>query len=101
MLFMYCKETSPGQGADVLVLILLLLQVCGVVLGKLPHVFDEDLGRLMAEDPLDADAQSPGREAGLHVCRAGAVLRGSIACRVWSVLTRFPLLLPAPASHSS
>lgn len=36
VLFMYCKETSPGQGAEVLALILSLLQVCGVILGKLP-----------------------------------------------------------------
>lgn len=48
-----------------------LLQVCGVVWGKLPHVFVEDLGRLMAEDPLDADAQSLGGRA--CMCRAGGL----------------------------
>ena len=36
--------------------------------GQASHVLNEDLGRLMAEDPLNSDAQSPGREAGLHVC---------------------------------
>lgn len=66
MLFMCWKETSPGQGAEVLALILLLLQVCGVILGKLRHVFNEDLGRQMAEDPLESDAQSLG---GKQPCR--------------------------------
>ena len=68
MLFIYCKETSPGQGAEVLALILLLLQVCGVILGKLPHLFNEGLGWLTAEDPPGPDVQFPGREAGLPVC---------------------------------
>lgn len=77
-------------------LILLLLQVCGVIWGKLPHLFNEGLGRLTAEDPLGPDVQFPGREAGLPVCRAGAAPGVSIAGRVWPVLTRFPLLLPAP-----
>lgn len=61
MLFIHCKETSPGWGAGVLGLILWLLQVCGVTLGKLPHLFNERMGRLAAKDPLGADVQFSGR----------------------------------------
>lgn len=37
VLFTHCKGTSPGQGAGVPGLILLLLRVPGVTLGKLPR----------------------------------------------------------------
>lgn len=56
VLFIYCKETSAILG-----LILLLLHVCGVTLRKLPHLFNEGLGRLAAGAPPGANVQFSGR----------------------------------------